>query len=121
MTRRLVKFVVVGSIGFGIDAGVVMVLSWAGLSPILARIPSISFAIAVTWFLNRKLTFNISEPATAKELGRYISVALISAILNFVLYSLLIVRGVIPTIAIAISTVVLMFFSFFGYKLFAFR
>lgn len=118
---RLAKFLAVGGIGFVIDAGLVYLLSQAGMSPITARIPSILAAILATWTLNRRLTFRVAQRPSAGELLRYASVALTSGVLNFGVYSLLVFNGVTPLLAVALATVALMAFSFFGYKLFAFR
>ena len=121
LNTRFLRFLIVGGVGFLIDAGLVYGLSRLGMSPIFARIPAISMAILVTWVLNRKLTFAVENPASAGELTRYLGVALISALLNFAVYSALVVAGILPVDAVGIATIALMFFSFFGYKLFAFR
>lgn len=56
-----------------------------------------------------------------EELGRYVAIALSSAGLNFVLYSALVLMGMWPVAAVALSTVCLMFYSFATYRRFAFR
>jgi len=115
------RFVVVGCLGFVVDAGVVFVLSEAGVSAVLARIPALAAAIFTTWILNRTLTFRVNAPKSRGEVVRYIAVALSSAALNFLLYAALVVMmGVWPVIAVAVSTIALLFYSFFGYQRFAF-
>jgi len=118
---RIAHFLLVGGAGFVIDVGLVYLLSRAGLSPIMARIPAISAAILFTWLLNRRLTFRVTERPSRNELFRYASVALTSGILNFGLYSVLVLNGLMPLLAVALSTIALMAFSFFGYKIFAFQ
>lgn len=121
MKGEAVRFLVVGGIGFVVDAGLVYVLSHLGISPIVARIPAIGTAILVTWILNRRLTFEVKRPGSTRELLRYLGVATVSALLNFALYSALVTAGVRPVIAVAAATVALVAFSFFGYRIFAFE
>lgn len=121
MKSQFFRFVFVGCVGFIIDAGVVFVLSEAGISPVLARIPSLAAAIFTTWTLNRTLTFRVKAPKSRDEVVRYAAVALSAAIMNFLLYTALVLIDVWPVIAVALSTIVLLFYSFFGYRKFAFR
>jgi len=121
LAPQLVRFIVVGGIGFIADAGLVFLLTRLGMSPIAARIPSIATAILLTWYLNRRLTFKVAHASSAGELVRYSGVALVSACLNFAVYTALVLGGVIPEVAVAVATIALMAVNFFGYKLFAFR
>ena len=118
--QQYLSFLVVGSIGFVVDAGSVLLLVHYGLSPFVARIPAIATAVGITWLLNRRLTFRVNIPKSHAEAMRYGSIALLSAALNFALYSALVLAGMWPVLGVAISTVVLMFFSFFSYKRFVF-
>jgi len=115
------RFVVVGCLGFVVDAGVVFVLYETGVSPVVARIPALAAAILTTWTLNRTLTFRVNAPKSRNEVLRYVAVALSAAALNFLLYTALVLMGVWPVAAVAASTIVLLFYSFFGYRRFAFR
>jgi putative flippase GtrA len=121
LKSQFLRFVFVGCLGFAVDAGVVLVLSTMGVSPVLARIPSLAAAILTTWLLNRTLTFRIDTPKSKDEVVRYVLVALSSATLNFLLYTLLVLLGIWPISAVAVSTIALMFYSFFFYRRFAFR
>lgn len=121
MSQRFLRFVAVGAIGFVMDAGLTYLLTRYGVSPVLARAPAIAVAILTTWLLNRMLTFRIEEPGTIEELARYFAVAVLSGVLNFAVYSVLVLVGTSPVLAVAIATLLLMFFSFFGYKVFAFK
>lgn len=97
------------------------VLLETGVSPILARIPSLAAAIFTTWTLNRTLTFRVNAPKNKGEVVRYIAVALSAAVLNFLLYTVLVLMNVWPVTAVAVSTITLLFYSFFGYRQFAFK
>lgn len=121
MIDKFVRFVVVGVVGFGVDAGLTVGLSKFALSPIVARIPALICAIFSTWYLNRMFTFKVEELPNRKELARYFLVAITSAVLNFLVYSALVYNSIAPFYAVAIATLLLMILSFFAYKTFAFR
>ena len=122
MRSEFLRFAVVGCLGFVVDAGLVLVLIKAGASPVLARIPALGAAVFTTWILNRALTFRVSTTRNRGEIVRYVIVALSSAALNFLIYTALVVRFELwPLTAVAISTIALLFYSFIGYRRFAFR
>jgi len=82
--RRLGYFLVVGAIGFAVDAGLTVALTIvAGWSPYIARLPAAAIAIVVTWALNRMFTFASSDPHRVAELTRYGAVSGVSAALNY--------------------------------------
>ena len=122
MKLEFFRFVVVGCLGFVVDSSIVFALSETGVSSVLARIPALVAAIFTTWILNRTLTFRVNTPKSREEVSRYIAVALSSAVLNFLLYTVLVVIiGVRPVVAVAVSTIALLFYSFYGYRQFAFK
>jgi putative flippase GtrA len=121
LKSELLRFIFVGCLGFVVDAGLVLLLSEAGVSPILARIPALTFAIITTWILNRTLTFRVNSTRSSKEAWRYLVVALSAAILNFLFYTALVMADVRPVTAVAVSTIALLFCSFYGYRRFAFK
>ena len=56
--RELRNFVLIGGVGFAIDATILTVLTRLfGWAPWYARIPSFLTAVLVTWALNRRHTF----------------------------------------------------------------
>lgn len=120
---RFMRFVLIGGIGFLVDAGMLVWLIEAGLSPFLARLGSISLAMLVTWRLNRAITFGESGDGQLREAGRYAIVAMGVAGLNYSLFAalLLAVPACPPVLATAISTLCCMLVSFTGYGRFAFR
>ena len=121
MKGEFVRFLFVGGLGFLVDACGTWLLVRAGLSPFAARVPAIATAIVVTWLLNRTLTFRVDAPRSSRELARYATIALSTALMNFILYSVLVLLGVHPVVAIACATIVLMLYSFFAYRHVAFR
>lgn len=121
---RFFKFACVGFAGFAVDTGTLALLHHgAGLDPFSARIISIAVAIFATWRLNRSVTFGRSDTGQVSEGARYYGVALITAAVNFGIYSaiLLIWSSVWPVAAAVVATAVTMFMSYFGYSRLVFR
>jgi len=127
--RRFAAFVAVGTIGFGVDAGVLTALvRYGGVNPYAARIASFGVAVIATWALNRKFTFD-SGPGSfrerASEYGRYFSVQVAGASANLAVYSIcllmwpqLIAWLVVP---LAVGSAVGLIINFLGAKLWVFR
>ena len=121
---RLFRFACVGVAGFGVDTGALVALHhWLGLDPFTARILSIALAIFATWRLNRSVTFGRSDSGQVSEGTRYYTVAIITALVNFGIYSciLLIWAQVWPVAAAVIAIAITMFLSYFGYSRLVFR
>lgn len=121
MNRSFLRFVFVGIAGFIVDSGLTMVIAHFHVSYIHARIPAIAVAMLTTWLLNRRFTFDVRNKKTMSEVARYAAVSLVSAFLNFLLYSLMVTAGFWPPLAVAIATGSLMVFSFLAYRRVAFR
>ena len=121
MSAEFIRFVIVGVIGFIVDGGGTWLLVHLGAPPVAARIGPLLLAIVVTWLLNRSLTFKVERPRSRAELLRYATVALSSAAMNFVLYSVLVLVGVHPLAAVTVATLVLLLYSFFAYRRMVFR
>src|SRR5262245_8410448 len=57
-SAEFLRFAVAGAAGFGVDAGLVLMLNTLfGWQPILARAPAFAVALVVTWLINRWWTF----------------------------------------------------------------
>lgn len=116
--HRLSRFVLVGGIGFLVDAGVLaLLLTATPLGPLAARIVSIGVALAATWMLNRAVTFRPSERGLAREGLRYGGVGVATSLVNYLVYSaiLLAAPGTPPLAALAIASLAAMALSFLGY------
>ncbi len=119
---RVIRFAVVGVIGFVVDGGGTWVLAHPfGVPAVLARVAPLLLSILVTWLLNRSLTFRVEAPRSRVELARYASVALTSAALNFVVYTILVWFGIHVFVAVALATGLLALYSFLGYRHLVFR
>lgn len=91
--KQLFRFVVVGSLGFLVDAGVLQVLIFAlGTNPYLARIFSFLGAASTTWWLNRHYTFSVRHAPSQREWGRYLSLMILGAAINYGAYALCLVH-----------------------------
>jgi putative flippase GtrA len=120
ISRRFVRFSVVGILGFLVDSASTMFLIALGLSPLIARVPAIAMAMIVTWLANRTFTFSVTQKATAHEAGKYLFIAASAAALNYVIYSLLVLVQIPVIPSIVIATCIVATLSYFSYKKFAF-
>lgn len=124
--RSLLRFAVVGAAGFVVDAGVLQLLLLDGWGLVPARSVAIPVAVLATWLLNRAFTFRDarSGPAWA-SLVRYAGVSAVGALVNFGVYSALVLllawMAQRPLAALAVASVVAMLVNYLGSRHFAFR
>lgn len=91
MTRvpsRLLRFALVGSLGFAADATILQLLVRRGADPYLGRLASYLCAATVTWALNRTITFH--APAgrrLRREWTRYVAINALGAAVNYAVYA----------------------------------
>ena len=122
--RHLGMFVMAGLTAFAVDAAILELLTrGAGVHPLLARLPSVASAMAVSWWINRTLTFAVKASASLAEFLRFAAVASGSNILNYAIYSALLLLGVVslPFIALVLASAAAMAFSYAGMRLAVFR
>ena len=121
--KRVLLFALVGGAGFLVDAGVLALLLFATpLGPLVARILSIGVAMVFTFWLNRTFTFGRSSRTLAAEGARYGGVGISAALLNYAVYSALVLAfpALSPILAVAIASLAAMVWSFLGYSRFVF-
>jgi putative flippase GtrA len=128
VAAEIPRFVVIGGIGFIVDAGVLTALaSGAGLDLYVSRLLSFTAATAVTWALNRGFTFASTNPRRGQEYLRYVTVQIVGALINLGVFVLLIQRCAwmadVPALPLAAGSIVAMVFNFVGarYLVFAER
>ncbi|QFY62096.1 GtrA family protein [Rhizobium grahamii] len=122
--RKLLRFGMAGGLGFVVDAGLLsLLLHLTALGPFISRLIAIAVAMATTWVFNRTFTFEPSRHSLAVEGFRYGSVGVTAALVNYGLYSALLLRlpDLQPLAAMVLSTAASTLFSFFGYSRFVFR
>lgn len=122
--KRFLRFMVVGGVGFVVDAGVTLGLLATGLfGPFSARAVAIALALLCTWFCNRNFTFGKSGHHVVREGVLYGSVGITSALLNYAIYSglLLSMPMLRPIFALILASASATLYSYFGYARFVFR
>ncbi len=115
------RFLIVGSLGFAVDAAGTHALIAAGWSDISARPPAILLAMVVTWLANRQFTFRVSKPRRAGEFLRYGAVAFAATLLNFGLYTMAVLAGALPIAGILVASLLQAAFSYLAYRHLVFR
>lgn len=117
---RIVLFAAVGGVGFAIDAGVLTIMmKQLGQNLYLSRLVSFSCASLATWLLNRSLTFRSATrgvDATSVEYFRYVTVQIIGAMINLLVFVLLVqlrpALSELPVIPLAVGAVFGLLFNF---------
>jgi putative flippase GtrA len=85
---RFLRFCVAGTIGFVIDAGVLLALvGGLGMDPYVARVLSFLAAATATWWINRRYTFESRVEATRSEWTKYVTLMLAGAAVNYGAYA----------------------------------
>ncbi|MBL6953822.1 MAG: GtrA family protein [Alphaproteobacteria bacterium] len=127
MSASFLMYVVVGSIGFGVDGGVMTalhtLLAW---SPVAARAVSFPVAVSATWILNRHWTFGRDGIiAPRRRYGSYLVVQIIGALINLGVFVAVIKQSDLlvayPIIALAIGAFPALVFTFTASKFLVFR
>jgi putative flippase GtrA len=122
--KKFIRFVIVGSTGFLVDAGTLwLLLSFSPLGPLSARVVAIALAMTATWLLNRSFTFGASKRSMVVEGFRYGVIAVITSLVNYGIYAGLLIMAPLlsPYAALVFASIAAMLFSFFGYSRFVFR
>ncbi len=124
--RRLPGFAVVGAVGFIVDAGLLTTLiSGFGMNHYAARAVSFTAAVSVTWYLNRRWVFDRKAVAmTPGEYSAYVAVQVIGALINLLVFVLLIELRPqlldLPVIPLAIGAAAGLLFNFTASSLLVF-
>ena len=118
LNRDILRFGVVGTIGFLIDSLILSYLvSVQGWDPFLARAVSMSFAVFGTWLLHRYWTFaKGSARAPLPQTLIYGVAQLIGLTINYLVFSALILSGGVwaahPVLAVAAGSLAAMTMSY---------
>lgn len=125
----LVRFGLVGALGFVVDASVLHVLvSYAGMHLLLARACSFVCAATTTWAANRVFTFAVVPRlgrALLAEWAAYFAASLGGGCVNYLVFAAAVrlspVLHDFPTLAVALGTLAGMVFNFLMYSRYVFR
>ena len=110
----LLRFALVGCVGFVTDAGLTLQLHALGLGEAPARVLAFLVAATVTWWLNRRFTFQVQ--AGASSWLRYVVITSVGAAINIACYlGVVHVLGTQPLdllAGVAVGSVVAMAFNY---------
>lgn len=117
---RILVFAAVGGVGFAIDAGVLTVMmQLLGFNLYVSRLTSFSCASLATWLLNRSLTFRTATrgvEASGSEYFRYVTVQIVGAMINLLVFVLLVqlrpTLSELPVVPLAVGAVFGLLFNF---------
>jgi peptidoglycan/LPS O-acetylase OafA/YrhL/putative flippase GtrA len=88
LRRQVLRYGLVGGLGFLVDAGLLYALVALGANPYGARVASFAAAVTVTWALNRSWTFEQRRRAGAgRSYVGYAVVQVTGALANFLIYT----------------------------------
>lgn len=126
LNGHLMRFGLVGGLGFVVDGGVLQLMVMLGLHPIPARAVSFPIAVLATWLANRTFTFpDKIEQSKLREASTYVAVQLVGGAANFVVYSGLILKMKFfaewPLIALAFGSAAGLTINYLGSKHIVFR
>jgi putative flippase GtrA len=89
--RQLPRFLVAGSVGFLVDAGVLYAALAVGLDYYSGRVASFLAAVVTTWLINRNWTFEAGgRQSKAAEFARYFSAMALGGAVNYAVYALIV-------------------------------
>lgn len=122
----LLRFAIVGSLGFAVDGGALVVLVHGfGWSPFAARCVGFPLALTVTWVCNRLWTFEGGrDRAPAQQYGLYTLIQLAGLGINMAVFALLLWLSPLfaqwPVLALAAGSLAAMGFTYLASRRFAF-
>jgi putative flippase GtrA len=125
-SRKLPGFVVVGTIGFLIDAGILtLLMTGFGLDHYSARAISFTVAVTFTWYMNRRWVFEKSTASmSGREYSSYLVVQVIGALINLTVF-IAVIEIVprltsMPVIPLAVGAIAALLFNFSASSRFVF-
>jgi putative flippase GtrA len=126
LLAEFIRFGMVGTVGFLVDAGVLLAMLRLGLGPWVGRIISYICAATATYTLNRLWTFRAAEQnASWRQWGLFLLLNLSGFAFNYGTYALLLLTVPLvlaqPVLGVAAGALAGMFANFFVSRRFVFR
>lgn len=127
MIEQFLRFGVVGTVGFVVDAAVLLGMMALGLGPYGGRIVSYLAAASTTFALNRAWTFREArrDAPIAAQWGRFVLLNLIGFAVNYGTYAALIATSPLvaahPVLGVAAGSIAGMFVNFGISRSFVFK
>lgn len=124
--QRFPGFVLVGAIGFLVDAGILTALvTGFGVGHYGARAISFTAAVTATWYMNRRWVFEtIAAHRSSREYTSYLVVQVIGAVINLSVYVAVIELvpklARTPVIPLALGAAIALLFNFSASSRFVF-
>jgi len=113
---RFVRFALVGTLGFGVDTGVLYAGLTAGLTLYSGRVVSYLAAASFTWYVNRRMTFRSSDREILREWVRYLLANTVGGLVNFGTYAALVASlpaiARMPVLAVGAGSIAGLVFNF---------
>ena len=128
--RQLLRFTLIGSVGFAIDGGVLTLLSvWLGINVYVSRLFSFLLATLATWWLNRRHTFGVDASFDRQTRGaeymRYLFIQVGGGLINLAVFAWLIYAEprllAFPILPLAFGSGVALLWNFFGARWFVYQ
>jgi putative flippase GtrA len=115
---RLFRFAFIGGVGFIVDSCVFGIGLYLFSFPVLpARVAAFICSATATWLGNRTFTFNHKEGSLFKQWRNFFATACVSAIPNFIVFSLIVdlfgKAGYLPFVALVCGVLTGMFCNYF--------
>jgi putative flippase GtrA len=123
---QIIRFGLVGTIGFVVDAGTLRLCIWLGVFDLYSgRVLSFLVAATTTYLLNKSFTFTATQGRTAQQLPLWLALMGISALINYGTYVLCLdlsewVRQY-PEIGVAAGSFSAMWLNFLSARFLVFR
>ena len=126
MNSRFLRFCLVGTAGFVVDAGALQAMVTLGaMNPFVARIGSFLAAATFTWWLNRGFTFGVDAVPSRREWARYVMAMTLGALVNYAAFAVTLLSAPAaarqPWIGVAVGSVVGLLVNYLTSRGFVFR
>lgn len=126
LNGHLVRFGLVGGLGFVVDGAVLEMMIFSGMNAIAGRAVSFPVAVFATWLANRTFTFpDKIEQSRVREASTYLAVQLVGGAANFAVYSALVHSVQLcsdwPILALAFGAAAGLTINYLGSKHIVFR
>lgn len=117
MNSQLLRFVIVGTVGFVVDASVLYLCLHLGAGYYLGRAVSFLAAVYTTWQLNRRFTFTpVKSGSIWREGGRYLLAMCGGGLVNYGAYCAAIAvlpkNALLPLFGVAAGSLAGLVFNF---------
>ena len=116
MTRQFLRFAVVGTIGFVVDAGVLLYVLSQEIGFYSARAVSFLCAVTCTWLLTRVFTLRDRNAGRLGQWAHFASVNLVGGLINYGIYAVLVWQLAFvqtwPVLGVAAGSIAGMFVNF---------